>query len=152
MSNGHITGLVNAGTAFTSGQTYNADKIGDAAFTALPSFGYAADLIIVNSTDYFNVISERGTTHEYVGNGWSAPNPGTLWGIKAVPTPALAAGHAIVCDTQLISILDRQEIAFLIGYTGSQFSENLFTYLSELRASWPSAIRTPCRSWHWPNR
>jgi HK97 family phage major capsid protein len=132
-ADGKITGLLNGGTAYTSGQTYNADKVGDAAFTQLPSYGYAADLIILNSSDYFNIISQRATTEQYVGGGWGAPNPGTLWGIRAVATPGLAAGHAIVCDTQLISILDRQEITFLIGTTGSQFTENLFTYLAELR-------------------
>lgn len=132
-TDGHITGLLTAGTAYTSGQTKNADKIGDTAFTALPDFGYAADLIILNSSDYFNIVSERATTGQYVAGGWSGPNPSSLWGIRAVATPALAAGHAIVCDTQLISILDRQEISFLIGTTGTQFTENLFTYLAELR-------------------
>jgi HK97 family phage major capsid protein len=132
-ADGKITGLQNGGTAYTSGATYPADKIGDTAFTQLPLYGYSADLIILNTSDYFTLISQRATTEQYVAGGWSAPNPGTLWGIKAVASPGLSAGHAIVCDTQLISILDRQEITFLIGQTGSQFTENLFTYLAELR-------------------
>ncbi len=129
-SDGHITGLVNAGTAFTSAATKNRDKIGDAVYNGLPPYGYAADLVIVNSSDYFNIISERATTGEYV----DATAPSALWNnAKIVSTPGLAAGHAIVLDTQLVEILDRQEIQFLIGYTGSQFTENLFTYLAELR-------------------
>lgn len=132
-SNGHITGLVNAGTAFTSSQTKNADKIADAIFTALPAYGYAADLVVVSSADYLGIISERGTTGEYVGGGWGAAAPGTLWGVKAIATPGLAAGHAIVLSTQFVRILDRMELQFFIGQPADNFTTNLYTYLAELR-------------------
>jgi HK97 family phage major capsid protein len=133
-SDGHITGLLNAGTAFTSGEAKNADKIADAIFTALPSYGYGADLVILNSADYLGIIAERATTGQFVNpSGWSAGGPGTLWGVRAVSTPGLAQGHAIVLDSQLVNILDRMEIQFAIGWVNEQFLQNLFSYRAELR-------------------
>jgi HK97 family phage major capsid protein len=135
-ANGSIAGLTTQGTPFsTSGITYNSDKIGAAIFEALPSYGYAADLVIVNSTDFFGIVSQRATTEQYVSAGWNASAPNRLWGVPAISTPGMPQGTAVVLDSQLVSILDRNELTFLIGMVGSQMTENLFTYLAELRGN-----------------
>lgn len=134
-ANGKISGLTTQGTPFSAGATYNSDKIGQAIFEALPSYGYAADLVIVNSTDFFGIVSQRATTEQYVSAGWNASAPNRLWGVPAISTPGMPQGTAVVLDSQLVSILDRNELTFLIGMVGSQMTENLFTYLAELRGN-----------------
>lgn len=143
---GNITGLLTAGVLYNSSHSHNADKIGDAAYVGLPAFGYIADLVILNSADYFTILSERSTTNQYSnGAGWSSAQPGQLWGIRAVSTPALPSGKAIVLDSQTVSVLDRSELLFAIGQINDQFARNEFTYLSELRGNLavgdPNAVR-----------
>jgi HK97 family phage major capsid protein len=80
------------------------------------------------------MISARDSNGRYIGAGWAAPTPNSLWGVHTVPSAALAAGTGLVLDTSQVALLDRQEAQVLVGFVGNQFTSNAATILAELRA------------------
>ena len=133
-SSDQIAGFTTVGTQFISSASHPADRIGE-AIAAMAGIGYVADLIVLNPNTYFDLIAAKDDMGRYLsGVGWSAPMPGTIWGVRAVPSVALGASQGLVIDTQQTTILDREQTQLFFGYTGNQFSENAITCLCELRA------------------
>ena len=100
---------------------------------SLTALGFTPNLIIMNAHDYFDVISARDANGRYLAGGWSAASPTSLWGVQSVPTAALNAGTAIVMDTQVVRVLDREEANIQVGYINDDFTRNKVTMVAELR-------------------
>ena len=66
---------------------------------------------------------------------WSASLNGTLWGVQTATSVGCPVGTAVVLDKNLVEVLDRAEAVMEIGYTGTQFTSNEATVLSELRSN-----------------
>jgi HK97 family phage major capsid protein len=134
-SDDKISGLITMGTACEPGLEHAADNILFAAESALPAYGYSPSLIILNNSDYVNILSARTTIKGYQGPGWASGINTTLWGIPVVPSVGCTQGKAIVLDGNLVAILDRMEINLMMGWTGNQFTSNEITILAETRAN-----------------
>ncbi len=139
-----ISGLEAEATAHNmAAGTPPADGIGDAAAT-LDAAGWNADLVLMHPADWQAIRAERSATEDlYVAGGWSAA-PGSIWGMQVVTDPSVSQGSPIVLDSSQVAILDRQQATVEIGYTGSGFTDNVQTILSEIRLGFavfsPSAV------------
>jgi HK97 family phage major capsid protein len=130
-----IEGLVTGGAVFSSAASHPADRIGE-AMAYMSGLGYVADLIVLAPSTYFDLIAAKDDMGRYLsGVGWSGPLPGTIWGVKAVPSAALGASQGIVLDTQQVCVLDRQEPMLSFGFVSMQFQQNVISALMELRAN-----------------
>ncbi len=129
-----IAGLTVQGTAYVPVKGHASDMVGETV-ASLTSLGFTPNLIIMNAFDYFDIISARDANGRYLAGGWSAASPTSLWGVPTVPTAALAAGTAIVLDTTVVRVLDREEANLQVGFQNDNFVKNEVTLLAELRGN-----------------
>lgn len=129
---GKIQGLATQATAYASasGATL-ADAIGGAA-TALDVAGWNADTVVMHPNDLFTIRSER-TADGYVATGWAGGAEQTVWGLRAVADPSIAAGSPVVLDSSQVAILDRMQTRVEFGRSGTDMTDNLITALGECR-------------------
>lgn len=129
---GKIQGLATQATAYASvaGATL-ADAIGGAA-TALDTSGWNADTVIMHPDDLFAIRSERNA-QGYIASGWVGGAEQTVWGLRAVADPSIAAGSPIVLDSSQVAILDREQTRVEFGRSGTDMTDNLVTALGECR-------------------
>jgi HK97 family phage major capsid protein len=132
-STDQIAGFTEVGNAYVSAASHPADRIAE-AIAYMAGIGYMADLIVLNPTAYVDLIAQKDSYGRYLGGGWNAPMPNTIWGVKVVSSVALSTSQCLIIDTQQCTILDREQAQLSFGYTGNQFSDNLCTVLMELRA------------------
>lgn len=129
----NISGLITEATAFAPTATTKAEIIGE-AIASLQGEGYTPDIVAISPADWFAIRSERATGGEYVAGGWmqlAAPN---VYGIPVVVVPALAAGTAMVIDSQFVDVLDRQALTLMASDSHKDnFTRNLVTLLAEIR-------------------
>ncbi len=144
---GEILGIAPQAQAFTATGTAAADRVGQ-AMTDLSSAGWNASAIIMNPTDWFAIASERAEAGngQYVLGSPRDPSPASLWGAPVVLSPSMTAGQAVVLDTSVVNLLDRQQVSVQLSrHDGDNFRRNLVTVLAELRAGLvlyaPSATR-----------
>jgi HK97 family phage major capsid protein len=135
-----VSGLLTQGIVFVPPHGHAADMIGDTV-ASLQALGFTPNLIILNAFDYFKIISARDANGRYLAGGWSAASPTSLWGVYTVPTAALNSGTAIVMDTQVVRVLDREEANVQVGYINDDFARNKVTMLAELRGQ--LAVQNP---------
>lgn len=143
---GKIQGLATVATAFasTSGASL-ADGIGE-AMVALDIAGWNPDLAIMHPSDWFAIRSERTATEgDYVANGWAGAAEQSVWGLRVVTDPSIAAGSPLVLDSQQAAILDRMQTRVEFGRSGTDMTDNVITALGECRVGLavfaPTAIR-----------
>jgi hypothetical protein len=129
-----VSGLLTQGTVYAPGAGHSSDMIGE-SIANLTALGFTANLVIMNAFDHFDIISARNTLGSYIAGGWSAASPLNLWGVPTVPTAALAAGTAIVMDTTVVRVLDREEANLQVGFQNDNFVKNEVTLLAELRGN-----------------
>lgn len=135
-----VAGLLTQGTIYVPGSGHAADMIGSSV-ARLTSLGFTPNLIIMNALDYFGVISARDANGRYLAGGWSAASPTSLWGVPSVPTAALTSGTAIILDSTVVRVLDREEANVQVGYQNDDFTRNKVTMLAELRGQ--LAVQNP---------
>lgn len=144
---GEILGFKKQATAagITTGKP--ADRIG-AALTDLKAGGWNPNVIVMNPRDWFAIESERaeGGDGQYVIGTPRDPAPPSLWGTPVVVTNGMPQGEALILDTSVAALLDRQEVTVEASrHDGDNFKRNLVTILAELRAGLavfaPSATR-----------
>lgn len=124
-----------------------ADRIG-AALTDLKAEGWNPNVIVMNPRDWFAIESERADEGDgqYVIGTPRDPAPPILWGTAVVVTNGMPQGEALILDTSVTALLDRQEVVVEASrHDGDNFRRNLVTILAELRAGLavfaPSATR-----------
>jgi len=135
-----VAGLLTQGIVYAPGDGHSSDMIGE-TIASLTSLGFTPNLVLVNSFDYFRIISARNTLGSYIAGGWSAASPRNLWGVETVPTAALNAGTVIVLDTSVVRVLDREEANIQVGYQNDDFVRNQVTLVAELRGN--VAVQNP---------
>lgn len=133
---GEILGFKQQATAagITTGKP--ADRIG-AALTDLKADGWNPNVIVMNPRDWFAIESERaeGGDGQYVIGTPRDPAPPSLWGTPVVVTNGMPQGEALILDTAVAALLDRQEVTVEASrHDGDNFKRNLVTILAELRA------------------
>ncbi|MGE8052333.1 phage major capsid protein [Pseudomonas monteilii] len=133
---GEILGFKKQATAagITTGKP--ADRIG-AALTDLKAEGWNPNVIVMNPRDWFAIESERaeGGDGQYVIGTPRDPAPPSLWGTPVVVTNGMPQGEALILDTTVAALLDRQEVTVEASrHDGDNFKRNLVTILAELRA------------------
>ena len=129
-----ILGLAHQGTVYAASSHHEADVVGE-SIASLTSLGYNANVVLLNWFDFFKIISARDDQGRYVGPGWASPQSSGLWGVKVIPTPALAAGTAIVLDSNQVIVLSREQANVSVGFVNDQFTKNNLTLLSECRGN-----------------
>lgn len=144
---GRIMGIVPQAEAFTTTATSAADRVGY-AITDLSAAGWNANAVVMNPVDWFAVASARadGGDGQYILGSPRDPSPAGLWGVPVVVSPSMPAGQALVLDTSVTALLDRQQVSVQLSrHDGDNFRRNLVTILAELRAGLalyaPSATR-----------
>lgn len=133
---GEILGFKKQATAagITTGKP--ADRIG-AALTDLKAEGWNPNVIVMNPRDWFAIESERAEDGDgqYVIGTPRDPAPPSLWGTPVVVTNGMPQGEALILDTSVAALLDRQEVTVEASrHDGDNFRRNLVTILAELRA------------------
>lgn len=133
---GEILGFKKQATAagITTGKP--ADRVG-AALTDLKADGWNPNVIVMNPRDWFAIESERaeGGDGQYVIGTPRDPAPPSLWGTPVVVTNGMPQGEALILDTAVAALLDRQEVTVEASrHDGDNFKRNLVTILAELRA------------------
>lgn len=133
---GEILGFKKQATAagITTGKP--ADRIG-AALTDLKADGWNPNVIVMNPRDWFAIESERaeGGDGQYVIGTPRDPAPPSLWGTPVVVTNGMPQGEALILDTSVAALLDRQEVTVEASrHDGDNFRRNMVTILAELRA------------------
>lgn len=112
------------------------DRIG-AALTDLKAEGWNPNVIVMNPRDWFAIESERADKGDgqYVIGTPRDPAPPSLWGTPVVVTNGMPQGEALILDTSVTALLDRQEVTVEASrHDGDNFRRNLVTILAELRA------------------
>ena len=113
-----------------------ADRIG-AALTDLKAEGWNPNVIVMNPRDWFAIESERAEDGDgqYVIGTPRDPAPPSLWGTPVVVTNGMPQGEALILDTSVAALLDRQEVTVEASrHDGDNFRRNMVTILAELRA------------------
>lgn len=133
---GEILGFKKQATAagITTGKP--ADRIGS-ALTDLKADGWNPNVIVMSPRDWFAIESERaeGGDGQYVIGTPRDPAPPSLWGTPVVVTNGMPQGEALILDTTVAALLDRQEVTVEASrHDGDNFKRNLVTILAELRA------------------
>lgn len=112
------------------------DRIG-AALTDLKAEGWNPNVIVMNPRDWFAIESERADNGDgqYVIGTPRDPAPPSLWGTPVVVTNGMPQGEALILDTSVTALLDRQEVTVEASrHDGDNFRRNMVTILAELRA------------------
>jgi len=123
-----------AAAGITTGKP--ADRIG-AALTDLKAEGWNPNVIVMNPRDWFAIESERAEDGDgqYVIGTPRDPAPPSLWGTPVVVTNGMSQGEALILDTSVAALLDRQEVTVEASrHDGDNFRRNMVTILAELRA------------------
>lgn len=113
-----------------------ADRIGEAV-AEQTSTGFRPSLIVVNPFTWFEQVATAKTQTEqaYLFGSPANPLPPALWNLRVCIEPSMPVDEALVLDTNYITLLDRQQVSFLVSNShGDNFTKNLITILGELRA------------------
>ena len=130
-----IDGMITQASPFVAESTAApADRIGGAS-AYLAGQGYAPQVVYLHPMDWFAIASERTSEgNEYVAGGWNTPVAPSIYGLRAIPTPSITQGTALVVDPSVAEIGMRQsaEVTISREHNGN-LTKNLVTILAELR-------------------
>ena len=138
---GQMKGLMTSATAVTPTTALTpVDRIGEQA-AALDAAGWNPTHVVLNRTDFFNIISERDSEGRYVTTTPYDADRNTVWGLNIVISQAQTAGQALVFDASQTMLLDRESVRVEIGRKDDDMIRNLLTIRSEGR--WGLATFSP---------
>jgi HK97 family phage major capsid protein len=132
----NLTGLVTAATDYDTGLNAAGDNPADTVLKAITQCETGSQLpvtaIILNSTDWAEMIGLKGADGHYLSGGpFSATRP-MLWGRPVVESPNMPLGSFLVLNgTQAAQIFDRMETEVLIS---SEDRDNFISNNLTLRA------------------
>jgi hypothetical protein len=94
------------------------------------------DLLVLSNTSYRALQRLKAVdSGVYLWGGPGGADVQTIWEIAIHATPAMTVGKFAVLDSQQYGTFRlRDDARVEIGYTGSQFIQNMATILAELRA------------------
>jgi HK97 family phage major capsid protein len=137
--NGQIQGILEmtgVGSVVYSATELEADQTLEGIVTVLLSDA-VPNFVALHPRDWANMLKEKasGDGH-YFSAGAFAQTAEALWGVPAIPTPAIAQGQALVGDATVgATVLIRSGVqAFVSDADQDDFSRNRLTVLAETRA------------------
>jgi hypothetical protein len=141
-SGANLTGILN--TSGIGAIAYDADELpADQILRAITAVFLAdaeATGIVMNPADWRDALIAKaaGDGHYYSGGPFSV-TPQVMWGVPLVPSPAIAAGTALVGDFAAgAQLLIREGVSVLISDSDQDdFIKNRVTMLGEMRAALP---------------
>lgn len=93
------------------------------------------DLLVLHPTTWSAIRRQKDGYQRYM----VAPDPTqdeaqSLWGIRVLPTTSIAAGVGCLLDTRTFGrVAVREPIGVRIGWTGTDFTQNIWRYVAEER-------------------
>lgn len=139
-TSGIQTGTIASGAT----QTDIADLILKAAMDVQNGSGFAADAILINPTDWYNLrIAKDGEDRYYGGGFFGAQNVPNLWGINVCVSPAVTAGTIVVgAFKTCASVVTHGGVSVeAVNTNEDDFVKNLMTIRAEERLA--LAVRRP---------
>jgi len=133
---GHLSGLLHNATAMgvpVQGNT-TIDQIGVAAAQIMAS-GYQPNGVVMNPADWMGLMTAKDVTGRYLFGNPTSLTPVPVWGMRAVPSFAMAAGNFLVGDFATGAQIWDREDANVVASTEDRdnFIKNLVTLLAEER-------------------
>lgn len=135
----NLLGLVPAATDYDTAMNAAGDNPADTIRRAITQAETGSQLpvtaIIINSTDWADMIGLKGADGHYLSNGPFGQTAPTLWGRPVVETPSMPVGSFLVLNgTQAAQIFDRMETEVLISSEDrDNFIKNMLTVRAEKR-------------------
>lgn len=135
----NLLGLVPAATPYDTTANATGDNPADTILRAIGQAEAASQLpmtgIVVNSTDWSNMIGLKDGDGRYLGGGPFGTTMPRLWGRPIIDTPNMPAGTFLVLNgTQAAQIFDRMESEVLISQDHADFFvRNLLAVRGERR-------------------
>lgn len=98
--------------------------------------GAAANLVVMNLADYAELVLARTADGVYIyGNPADAPVQ-RLWGRQVITDQNLAAGTAIVLDTNFFSVAMRRNVTLsMTDSHGTDFIGNVLRFKADMRGN-----------------
>lgn len=96
--------------------------------------GFVPDVVALNPSDWLAITVAKGTANDhYLSGNYLGSMPMEMRGLRVVLSPAIDAGKALVMDSTHSELLVADNFTVEIGYSGTQFVQNLSTVLGEMR-------------------
>jgi HK97 family phage major capsid protein len=116
----NLLGLVPAATDYDTAMNKAGDTPADTILKAITQCETGSQLpvtaVIVNSTDWANMLGLKGSDGHYLSNGPFGQTAPTLWTRPVVETPSMPVGSFLVLNgTWAVQIFDRMETEVLIS-------------------------------------
>jgi HK97 family phage major capsid protein len=127
-------GFETLATSYTS-LVYTAlvDAISEGVATMQTS-GFVPDVVALNPADWLAIATAKGTANDhYLSGNYLGAMPMEMRGLRVVLSPSVDAGKGLVIDSTHSELLVADNFTVEIGYSGTQFVQNLATVLGEMR-------------------
>ena len=127
-------GFETLATSYTS-LVYTAlvDAISEGVAT-MQAAGFVPDVVAMNPADWLAITVAKGTANDhYLSGNYLGAMPMEMRGLRVVLSPSVDAGKGLVLDSTHSELLVADNFTVEIGYSGTQFVQNLATVLGEMR-------------------
>lgn len=127
-------GFETLATSYTS-LVYTAlvDAISEGVAT-MQAAGFVPDVVALNPADWLAITVAKGTANDhYLSGNYLGAMPMEMRGLRVVLSPSVDAGKGLVLDSTHSELLVADNFTVEIGYSGTQFVQNLATVLGEMR-------------------
>lgn len=131
---GFAGGLVGLATAYTSLVYDNlVDAISEGVAT-MQTAGFAPNTVVMSPADWLAITVAKGTSNDhYLSGNYLGGLTQEMRGLKVVLSPSIAAGKALLMDTQHADLLVVDNFQIELAYSADDFERNLITARGELR-------------------
>lgn len=127
-------GYESLATAYTS-LVYTAlvDAVSEGVAT-MQAAGFTPDVVALSPADWLSITVAKGTSNDhYLSGNYLGSMPMEMRGLRVVLSPAIDAGKALLLDSTHSELLVADNFSIEVGYSGTQFVQNLATVLGEMR-------------------
>ena len=135
--NGSVTpafgGFNTLGTSFTSlTYTLRADAIAE-GISDMQGVGFVPDTLVMSPEGWLAITTQKGSDGHYMTGNYLGETSYIFQGLRVVLAPGIPAGKSMIVDSRHSDLLVVDGFSIELGYTGSQFTENMITILGECR-------------------
>jgi hypothetical protein len=131
---GFAGGFAGLATAYTS-LVYNklVDAVSEGVST-MQTAGFMPDVVAVSPADWLAVVVAKGVANDhYLSGQYLGALPSEMRGLRVVLSPTVAAGKALLIDSNHAELQVVDGFSVEVAYDGSDFTNNLVTILGEMR-------------------
>jgi hypothetical protein len=131
---GFSGGFAGLATAYTS-LVYNklVDAVSEGVST-MQTAGFMPDVVAVSPANWLAVVVAKGVANDhYLSGQYLGALPSEMRGLRVVLSPTVAAGKALLIDSNHAELQVVDGFSVEVAYDGSDFTSNLVTILGEMR-------------------